>query len=96
VKNQKLSSLLPLPSFRLIAPLSLTLAINRRLLCQVYELVRAETDLPVLYAINTSHHGDHSYGNAFLPDEVQVVQHERTADFIGEFFGMVQKSVDTF
>jgi cyclase len=56
--------------------------INRRLLCQVYELIRAETDLPVLYAVNTSHHGDHSYGNAFLPDEVQVVQHERTAEFI--------------
>jgi glyoxylase-like metal-dependent hydrolase (beta-lactamase superfamily II) len=56
--------------------------INRRLLCQVYDLVRAETDLPVLYAVNTSHHGDHSYGNAFLPDEVEVVQHERTVDFI--------------
>ena len=60
--------------------------INRRLLCQVYDLVRAETDLPVLYAVNTSYHGDHSYGNAFLPDEVQVVQHERTAAYIAEYF----------
>lgn len=60
--------------------------INKRLLCQVYDLIRAETDLLVLYAVNTSHHGDHSYGNAFLPEEVQVVQHENTAEFIGEFF----------
>ena len=28
--------------------------INRQLLCQVFELVRAETDLPVRYAVNTS------------------------------------------
>lgn len=60
--------------------------INRQLLCQVYDLIRAETDKPVLYAINTSYHGDHSYGNAFLPDSVQVVQHERTAAYIADHF----------
>ena len=60
--------------------------INRQLLCQLEDLVREQTDLPILYAINTSYHGDHSYGNAFLPDEVDVVQHERTADFISMFF----------
>ncbi len=56
--------------------------INRQLFCQFMGLVRKQTDLPILYAVNTSHHGDHSYGNAFLPDEVKVVQHERTIDFI--------------
>ncbi len=56
--------------------------INRQLFCQTIDLVRAQTDLPVLYAVNTSHHGDHSYGNAFLPDDVQVVQHRGTVDFI--------------
>ena len=60
--------------------------INRQLLCQVYELVRAQTDKPVLYAINTSYHGDHSYGNTFLPESVQVVQHERTAAFVATHF----------
>jgi cyclase len=60
--------------------------INRQLLNQVYKLVRAETDLPILYAVNTSYHGDHSYGNAFLPEEVQVVQHARTAEYIAENF----------
>ncbi len=60
--------------------------INRQLFCQLVELVQAETDKPVLYAINTSYHGDHSYGNAFLPDDVQVVQHERTAGYIAEHF----------
>ncbi len=60
--------------------------INRQLFCQVVELVRKETDKPVLYAVNTSYHGDHSYGNAFLPPEVEVVQHERTASYIAEHF----------
>lgn len=60
--------------------------INRRLLCSLFELVRTETDLPVRYAVNTSHHGDHSYGNAFLPADVEVVQHQRTADFIATSF----------
>ena len=60
--------------------------INRQLLCQFEDLVRAETDKPILYAVNTSYHGDHSFGNAPLNDEVQVVQHERTADHIALHF----------
>ncbi|PRQ06120.1 MBL fold metallo-hydrolase [Enhygromyxa salina] len=60
--------------------------VNRQLFCQVIDLVREQTDKPVLYAINTSFHGDHSFGNAYLPDEVQVVQHERTADHIAAHF----------
>jgi glyoxylase-like metal-dependent hydrolase (beta-lactamase superfamily II) len=60
--------------------------INRQLFCQMVDLVRAETDLPILYAINTSYHGDHSYGNAFLPEDTLVVQHARTASFIQVHF----------
>jgi cyclase len=56
--------------------------INRQLFCQLIDLVRAETDLPILYAINTSYHGDHSFGNAFLPDDVQIVQHRGTTEHI--------------
>ena len=60
--------------------------INRQLFCQMIDLVLAETDLPIHYAINTSYHGDHSFGNAFLPDDVQVVQHEGTAAHIAGYF----------
>jgi cyclase len=56
--------------------------INRQLFCQLVGLVREKTARPVLYAVNTSHHGDHSYGNVFLPDEVTIVQHQATIDFI--------------
>lgn len=60
--------------------------INRQLFCQLEDLVRAETDKPILYAVNTSYHGDHSFGNAYLDDDVQIVQHARTAEHIDGHF----------
>lgn len=60
--------------------------INRQLFCQVIGLVRAETNKPIQYVVNTSSHGDHNYGNTFLPGGVHVVQHEQTAAYIAEHF----------
>lgn len=60
--------------------------INRDLAGQLLGLVREHTNKPVLYAVNTSYHGDHSYGNQFLPESTQVIQHERTQAFIRESF----------
>lgn len=60
--------------------------INRQLFCQLVGLVRAQTDKPIRYMVNTSSHGDHSYGNTFLPPEVQIVQHQRTAEYIAASF----------
>lgn len=60
--------------------------INRQLFCQLVELVQTETDLPIRYAVNTSYHGDHSFGNVFLPDDVEIVQHEGTAAHIADHF----------
>lgn len=57
--------------------------LNRRLHDQVRALVRAQAaGLPLLYAVNTSSHGDHSFGNMFLPRETRLVQHVQTARFI--------------
>lgn len=59
--------------------------LNRRLHDQVRTLARREAGgLPLLYAVNTSSHGDHSFGNMFLPRETRLVQHEQTARFINE------------
>lgn len=57
--------------------------LNRRLHDQVRELVKEKAaGLPLLYAVNTSSHGDHSFGNMFLPRDTRLVQHEQTARFI--------------
>lgn len=60
--------------------------INRNLADQLQALVREHTDKPILYAVNTSYHGDHSYGNQFLPPGTQVVQHARTQAYIQHNF----------
>lgn len=60
--------------------------INRQLFCQMIDLVRAETKKPITHVVNTSSHGDHSFGNTFLPTGVHIVQHERTAQYIAAHF----------
>lgn len=56
--------------------------LNERLNGQLFNLIAAETDKPVRYLVNTSHHGDHSYGNFYVPEEVNIIQHANTAAFI--------------
>lgn len=65
--------------------------INRQLFCQLIGLVKQQTDKPITHVINTSSHGDHSFGNTFLPKGVHIVQHQRTAEYIAAHF---QEDVD--
>lgn len=60
--------------------------INRQLFCQMVSLVREQTDKPITHAVNTSSHGDHSFGNTFLPSDVHIVQHNVTAAYIAAHF----------
>ncbi len=60
--------------------------INRDLAEQLLALVREQTDKPILYAVNTSYHGDHSYGNQFLPKSTSVIQHAKTQAYIQQNF----------
>jgi glyoxylase-like metal-dependent hydrolase (beta-lactamase superfamily II) len=60
--------------------------LNRRLAGQVMALIREKTDKPVRYIVNTSYHGDHSYGNQFFPNDAEIIQHQATGDYIGSKF----------
>jgi len=60
--------------------------LNARLNTQLFDLIAAQTDKPVRYLVNTSYHGDHSYGNFYVPEAVDIIQHANTADYIGSQF----------
>lgn len=59
--------------------------LNERLNDQLFDLIAAETDKPVRYLVNTSFHGDHSYGNMYVPEDVDIIQHEVTANYIANY-----------
>lgn len=56
--------------------------LNKRLNAQVLALTRKSTPLPLLYAVNTSSHGDHSYGNMYLDAHTRVIQSANTREYI--------------
>lgn len=56
--------------------------LNQRLFNQVQQLGKKISNKPLLYAVNTSSHGDHSYGNMYLPSQTRIVQHATTQSYI--------------
>ena len=59
--------------------------LNERLNTQLFDLIEAETDKPVRYLVNTSYHGDHAYGNQYVPDSVVIIQHANAAAYIDAY-----------
>ncbi|MGB9988143.1 MBL fold metallo-hydrolase [Massilia sp. SM-13] len=56
--------------------------LNKRLNVQVQALSRKLGGKAILYAVNTSSHGDHTYGNMYLPAGTLIIQHEHTRSYI--------------
>tara|TARA_R110000868_G_scaffold409765_2_gene695955 strand:- start:12764 stop:13708 length:945 start_codon:yes stop_codon:yes gene_type:complete len=50
--------------------------LNKQLYDQLIALVRTVSNKPIMYAINTSDHGDHCFGNYLLPKETLLIQNE--------------------
>ena len=61
--------------------------LNKRLNQQVQALSRKLGGKPLIYAVNTSAHGDHSYGNMFMPATTRIVQHANTRTAIEQHLG---------
>ncbi len=47
---------------------------------RIQQRVRAITDKPLLYLVNTNYHGDHTFGNYAFPSSVEVIAHRKTRD----------------
>jgi cyclase len=55
--------------------------LNKRLNSQVRALAGSA---PLTYAVNTSAHGDHSYGNMYMPPETTIIQHINTKLYVDQ------------
>lgn len=60
--------------------------LNERLNAQVQKIVADKAGKPIIYAVNTSFHGDHSYGNMYLPEGTRIIQHSVTQEYIDQHF----------
>ena len=57
--------------------------LNKRLNAQVQEMSRTlSKNKPILFAVNTSSHGDHWYGNMYLPATTLIIQHINAKQYI--------------
>jgi len=70
--------------------------LNGDLAAQLIALVRSETNLPIRYLVNTSYHGDHSYGNYVFPAETAIIQHQGTQEYIASNFDADREFMMTY
>jgi cyclase len=56
---------------------------------QIQQLAAKQTDRPLRYLVNTSYHGDHTFGNASFPAEVTVVSSRINRDIMTDLGGRI-------
>jgi len=59
------------------AALVIDAGINGAVARQIQQIVRSITDKPIRYLVNTTYHGDHTFGNAAFPPEVTILSSRR-------------------
>jgi len=64
---------------------------TKRLYDQLISLVRSVSSKPILYAVNTSDHGDHCFGNYLLPEKTMIIQNEFCSQNLSTNFESIQK-----
>ncbi|CAF1246767.1 unnamed protein product [Rotaria sordida] len=59
--------------------------LNKRLNAQIQQMSRnLSNSKPIRFVINTSSHGDHSYGNMYMPSTTMIIQHIHTKQFVDQ------------
>jgi len=71
--------------------------LSKRLYDQELKLIRSVTDKPIIYAVNTSDHGDHCFSNYLLPASTVIIQNEFAKDNLAKNYeGIKQFMVGLF
>jgi glyoxylase-like metal-dependent hydrolase (beta-lactamase superfamily II) len=65
--------------------------LSKRLFDQQMKLIRSVTDKPIIYAINTSDHGDHCFSNYLLPASTIIVQNEFAKKNLAQNFESIKQ-----
>jgi len=69
--------------------------LDKRLYDQLYALIRSVTQKPIIYAVNTSDHGDHCFGNYLLPKETIIIQNEFCKENLSKHFEDIKQFMIT-
>jgi glyoxylase-like metal-dependent hydrolase (beta-lactamase superfamily II) len=71
--------------------------LTKRLYDQQIKLVHSVTDKPIIYAVNTSDHGDHCFSNYLLPASTIIIQNEFANENLAKNYeGIKQFMVNLF
>ena len=69
--------------------------LNKRLFDQEMKLIRSVTTKPILFAINTSDHGDHCFTNYLLPPSAMIIQNDFAKENLSKNFEGIKQFMIT-